>query len=130
MAKPTRRPCVVAIVEDDAGVRSATESLLRSAGYATRSFASAEEFLRSRRGRRPDCLILDVELPHMNGLELQASLVQKRIQIPAVFITANEDSRRQFETQALQSGAVALLRKPFDDKELLQAVRLGCSRRS
>jgi FixJ family two-component response regulator len=127
MAKARRTPRLVAVVEDDEGVRTATESLLRSAGYATRTFGSAEQFLRSRLRRQASCLILDVELPGMSGLQLQERLAQRRLHIPVVFITAIEDRGRRFEIEVLQSGAVAYLRKPFDAKELLRAVRSACS---
>ena len=113
----------VAIVDDEAALREATDSLLRSAGFRAESFASAEDFLRSKRRDSASCLILDVRLPGMSGLELQRHLAGNGFQIPIVFITAHEDSDGKIQAQALRAGALAFLRKPFDDEELLSGVR-------
>jgi FixJ family two-component response regulator len=113
----------IAIVDDEAAVREATESLLRSAGLPAETFASAEDFLRSPYRDRAGCLILDVGLPGMSGLELQRLLTANGEQIPIVFITAHEGRHDQMKAQALQAGAVKFLRKPFSEEDLLSAVR-------
>jgi len=112
---------LIAIVDDDEAVRSALEGLMRSAGLQTRSFASAEEFLES--GLHPDtgCLIADIRMPGMSGLELQAKLNSENCRIPTIFITAHGDERMRM--QALRAGAVEFLAKPFDDEALLDSVR-------
>ena len=112
---------MIAIVDDDEAVRSALEGLMRSAGLQTRSIASAEEFLES--GLHPDtgCLIADIRMPGMSGLELQAKLNSENCRIPTIFITAHGDERMRM--QALRAGAVEFLAKPFDDEALLDSVR-------
>ena len=112
---------MIAIVDDDEAVRSALEGLMRSAGLQTRSFASAEEFLES--GLHPDtgCLIADIRMRGMSGLELQAKLNSENCPIPTIFITAHGDERMRM--QALRAGAVEFLAKPFDDEALLDSVR-------
>ena len=114
---------VIAVVDDEAALREALESLLRSAGFKALTFASAEEFLASERGKGAACLILDVRLPGMSGLELQLHLAKSSSQIPIVFITAQEDADGRLLAQALRGGALACLRKPFDDEDLLRAVQ-------
>ena len=122
--KQTRRNNgLVAIVDDDLAVREATESLLRSAGFKAEKFASAEEFLQFSGQDRACCLILDVGLPGMSGLELQRVLAHNGFRIPIVFITACNNSDDRIQAQALRAGALAFLRKPFDDEDLLNAVR-------
>jgi FixJ family two-component response regulator len=113
-----KRQLLVAIVDDDAGMRAAIENLLNSAGLRTRSFASAEEFLRSAQSGKAGCLILDLRLPGMSGLELQRELQAKGPAIPVIFVTAEADV-----TQASGTGAVAVLRKPFDPDELSRLVK-------
>jgi len=114
---------VIAIVDDQAALREATENLLKSAGLKAVSFASAEDFLQATPLDGAGCLILDVRLPGMSGLELQQRLAADGIHVPIVFITAQEDSDGQMRAQALRSGALAFLRKPFNDEDLLNAVR-------
>ena len=111
---------VVAIVDDEKAVCRAIGRLVTSAGFKSEIFSSAEEFLRSCRERQPDCLILDLSLPGMSGLELQQQLATDRCRTPIVVVSAHDDTLSR--SQALQGGAVAFLGKPFDDEALLQAV--------
>jgi len=111
----------VAIVDDDAAVRAALEGLLRSAGLSAQSFDSAESFIESGQQFQTGCLIADIRMPGMSGLELQAKLNAERCRIPIVFITAHGDS--QMRMQALRAGAVEFLAKPFNDEALLETVR-------
>jgi FixJ family two-component response regulator len=111
----------VAIVDDDELMRGALHGLLQSAGLEARTFASAEEFLKSGEWQRCGCLITDIRMPGMSGLDLQAALKADRIAIPIIFITAHGDERMRM--QALRSGAVEFLAKPFDDEVLLETVR-------
>ena len=115
------QPGVVAIVDDDGSVRSALMGLLRAAGYRARAFASAGEFLASGPAREVACLVLDVRMPGMSGLELQAELAARSLRLPIVFITAHGDDEAQ--RRALQAGAIAFLQKPFDDEALLGSIR-------
>jgi FixJ family two-component response regulator len=111
----------VAIVDDDEAVRVALEGLLRSAGLTARAFESAEEFINSGQQRQIACLISDIRMPGMSGLELQAKLNVEGCRIPIVFITAHGDAKMRM--QALRAGAVEFLAKPFDDEALLESVR-------
>jgi len=111
---------VVAIVDDEKAVCRVIGRLVTSAGFKSEIFSSAEEFLRSCRERQPDCLILDLSLPGMSGLELQQQLATDRCRTPIVVVSAHDDPLSR--SQALQGGAVAFLGKPFDDEALLQAV--------
>jgi FixJ family two-component response regulator len=121
---------VIAIVDDQAALREATQNLLKSAGLKAVSFASAEDFLQATPLDGAGCLILDVRLPGMSGLELQQRLAADGIHVPIVFITAQEDSDGQMRAQALRSGALAFLRKPFSDEDLLNAVRSALETRT
>lgn len=114
-------PALVAIVEDDELMRGALQGLLKEAGLPARAFASAEEFLRSGAQHLSSCLIADIRLPGMSGLDLQARLSAEQIRIPIIFITAHGDER--IRTQALRAGAADFLAKPFDDEVLLRSVR-------
>lgn len=111
----------VAIVDDDELMRGALQGLLKEAGLPARAFPSAEEFLNSAALNRSSCLIVDVRLPGMSGLELQARLREEQTEIPIIFITAHGDERMR--TQALRAGAADFLSKPFDDEALLRSVR-------
>jgi FixJ family two-component response regulator len=111
---------VVAIVDDDEAVRVALEGLLKSAGLPARAFESAEEFIESGQQFQVDCLITDIRMPGMSGLELQAKLNTEGCRIPIVFITAHGDAKMRM--QALRAGAVEFLAKPFDDDVLLESV--------
>lgn len=119
MDAPTSPP--IAIVDDDELMRGALQGLLKEAGLPARTFASAEEFLESGDPQRCGCLIADIRMPGMSGLDLQAALKADRIAIPIIFITAHGDERMRM--QALRSGAVEFLAKPFDDEVLLETVR-------
>jgi FixJ family two-component response regulator len=112
---------MVCIVDDDELMRGALQGLLREAGFPAHAFASAEEFLDSGRQQQCGCLIADIRMPGMSGLDLQARLNAERIRIPIIFVTAHGDERLRM--QALRSGAVEFLAKPFDHRVLLDTVR-------
>lgn len=112
---------LVAIVDDDESMRSALLGLLRVLGLEARAFGSAEEFLESGQQHQTACLIADIRMPGMSGLELQAKLNADRCRIPTIFITAHGDAKMRL--QALRAGAVEFLAKPFDDEALLTSVR-------
>lgn len=111
----------VCIIEDDESVRRALRRSIRSLGFDVEAFATAEEFLDSMEPIFPSCLILDVHLPGMNGLDLQRRLQADGRNIPVVVITAYADE--EVEEQAFQAGAIAFLPKPFEEGTLLQVVR-------
>ena len=115
------KPRLVAIVDDDDSMRSALQGLLQSAAFPARSFASAEEFLKSGQQHQVACLIADIRMPGMSGLELQAQLNTQRCRIPIIFITAHGDEKMRM--QALRAGAVEFMAKPFNDEALLESVR-------
>ena len=117
---------VVAIVDDDDLIRSALQGLLKAVGLPARTFASAEEFLESGQQHDAACLIADIRMSGMSGLELQCRLNADRIRIPTIFITAHGDERMRL--QALRAGAVEFLAKPFDNKALLDSVRAALER--
>ena len=111
---------LISIVDDDDALRSALENLMRSAGLRAQGFSSAEAFLRSEQLHETACLILDVRMPGMSGLELQRQMAVGNSHIPVIFITAYAaDDRRN---QALEAGAAAFLYKPFQEGELLNAI--------
>jgi FixJ family two-component response regulator len=114
---------LIAIVDDDDLMRNAVQGLLKSVGLPARAFASAEEFLLSGQQRQTACLIADIRMPGMSGLELQAKLNAERCRIPTIFITAHGDVKMRM--QALRAGAVEFLAKPFDDEVLLENVRVA-----
>jgi FixJ family two-component response regulator len=114
---------VVAIVDDDDLMRGALQGLLKAVGLPARAFASAEEFLQSGEQHAVACLIADIRMSGMSGLELQAKLNADNIRIPTIFITAHGDARMRM--QALRAGAVEFMEKPFDDEVLLQSVRVA-----
>jgi FixJ family two-component response regulator len=119
-------PPVVLIVDDDAAMREALEALLRSVGLQVVAFASAAEFLR---GKLPDavrCLVLDVRLPGLSGLDFQAELAAAKIEIPIIFMTGHGDIK--MSVQAMKAGAVEFLTKPFRDQDLLDAVQSALER--
>jgi FixJ family two-component response regulator len=119
--EPQRKTKVIAIVDDDESARTAIHGVLKSAGLKPRSFASAEEFLASGQQDEAACLITDIRMPGMSGLELQARLAEDNCRIPIIFITAYGDTRMR--AQAMQGGAIVFLGKPFDDKILIESVR-------
>jgi FixJ family two-component response regulator len=112
---------LVAIVDDDDSMRIALDGLLKAVGYPAQAFASAEEFLKSGQQHQTSCLIADIRMPGMSGLELQAQLNAERCRIPIIFITAHGDAKMRL--QALRAGAVEFLSKPFDEEVLLESVR-------
>jgi FixJ family two-component response regulator len=114
---------MIAIVDDDDSIRSALQGLLESAELPAQSFASAEEFLKSGQRQQIACLITDIRMPGMSGLELQAKLNSERCKIPIIFITAHGDEKLRM--QALRAGAVEFMAKPFDDEALLESVRVA-----
>src|SRR5882762_9191821 len=116
-----RRP--VCIVDDDASVREAVGSLLRSVGMTVETFGSAREFLANPRSDAPGCLVLDVELPGLSGLELQRELLKEHAQIPIVFLTGHGDI--PMSVRAIQAGALDFLTKPVDADQLLEAIARG-----
>jgi FixJ family two-component response regulator len=111
----------VFVVEDDACLRSALDAFLRSYDFRVRLFSCAKEFLSESFADAPDCLILDLCLPEMSGLELQEKLVQADLHIPIIFITGHGDIR--LAVRAIKAGAVEFLTKPFDDQDLLHAIQ-------
>jgi FixJ family two-component response regulator len=117
---------LISIVDDDESVRESLSSLLRSAGFGTRVFASAEEFLNSAHRRDTACLILDLRMPGMSGLELQSRLSDADHKIPIIFITAHGEEGDRM--QAFKAGAVDFLYKPFSEKALLKAVDTALKR--
>jgi len=112
---------LVAIVDDDNSMRCALQGLLESVELPAQSFASAEEFLKSGQHHQIACLIADIRMPGISGLELQAKLNNECCRIPIIFITAHGDEKMRM--QALRAGAVEFLAKPFDDEVLLERVR-------
>jgi FixJ family two-component response regulator len=116
-----RKKNMVAVVDDDDLMRIAVEGLLKSAGLASQTFASAEDFLKSGQQHQVGCLVADIRMPGMTGLELQAKLNTEHCRIPTIFITAHGDEKMRM--QALRAGAVEFLAKPFDDEALLESVR-------
>ena len=112
---------MVAVVEDDDSYRVAVQRLLKSAGFSVQSFATAEDFLRSGRQHETGCLISDIRMPGMSGLDLQARLNADHCLIPTIFITAHGDE--DMRLQAMRGGAVKFMVKPFDGEILLESVR-------
>src|SRR6202163_3633087 len=112
---------VVAIVYDDDSMRAALQGLLKAVGLSARAFASAEEFLQSGQQHQTGCLIADIRMSGMSGLELQVKLNAEQCRIPTIFITAHGAPRMRM--QALRAGAVEFLAKPFDNEVLLESVR-------
>jgi FixJ family two-component response regulator len=112
---------LVAIVDDDSSIRTAVQDLLEAVSLPVQGFASAEEFLRSGKQRVTACLIVDIRMPGMSGLELQENLNAEDCRIPIIFITAHGDEKMR--AQALRAGAVEFLTKPFDDGVLIERVR-------
>ena len=113
-------PSVISIVDDDASVRVATDNLLRSLGYTVHTFASAEEFLRSVHFNDTSCVIADVQMPAMSGVELQALVLAQGHRVPFIFITAfPEETIRE---RAMKAGAICFLTKPFDRVTLIKCL--------
>ena len=117
---------IVFVVDDDISVRESLESLIRCEGWEPETFASAEEFLNRPRVLAPSCLILDVSLPDLNGLDLQKRIASDRKDMPIIFITGYGDV--PMTVKAMKAGAVEFLTKPFSDEELLSAIRQSIER--
>jgi FixJ family two-component response regulator len=111
---------VISIVEDDAAVRAATENLVKSLGFDVYAFGSAQEFLQSHRVAETACLISDVQMPNMSGVELQADLANRGFRIPTIFMTAFPDE--SVRRRAMDAEAVGFLHKPFNGKALIQFI--------
>jgi FixJ family two-component response regulator len=116
----------VFIIDDDPLYRRSSERLVRSVGFSAQSFESARDFLSSRRPNVPSCLILDVRLPGLSGLDLQRELVEAGVHIPIIFVTGHGDI--PMSVQAMKAGAVEFLTKPFRDQALLDAIRQAIGR--
>ncbi|HKE62726.1 MAG TPA: response regulator [Nitrospira sp.] len=112
---------LISIVDDDAALRMSIDDLIRSAGFRAKGFASAESFLRSPDRQETACLILDVRMPHMNGLELQQHIVEAKWNIPIIFITSFADEAVRAE--AMGAGAIDFLYKPFSEDKILNALQ-------
>jgi FixJ family two-component response regulator len=116
----------VFVIDDDASMRASIQGLLKSAGLRSESFATAEEFLCNKRPDSTSCLVLDVSLPGVNGLDFQRELANAGIQIPIIFVTGHGDI--PMTVKAMKSGAIEFLTKPFHDQDLLDAVRQALDR--
>jgi FixJ family two-component response regulator len=125
---PTHKHQLVVIVDDDAGVREATESLLNSAGFATACYESAEAFLGARLGRKARCLVLDLHLPGMSGLELYAAIRAEGLGTPVILLTATHDPGGELLAGALSAGIAGVLYKPFDGDALVSLVQAAIDR--
>jgi FixJ family two-component response regulator len=127
VAAPKSQPQpVVFVVDDDVSVRESLELLIKFAGWQPETFASAKDFLARPRTTTPCCLVLDVSLPDLNGLELQKLIASERTDMPIIFITGHGDV--PMTVQAMKAGAVEFLTKPFDDEVLLSAIRHAIKR--
>jgi FixJ family two-component response regulator len=123
---PQTETSIAYVIDDDAGLRDGISNLLRSVDIPSQTFGSTKEFLRSKRADIPGCLILDVRLPGMSGLEFQTELKKLGVDLPVVFITAHADV--PMGVQAMKAGAVEFLCKPFREQELLDAVRTAINK--
>lgn len=117
---------IVFVIDDDESMREALRSLIRSVGLSVQTFASAHEFLQSKRPDAPACLILDVRMPGLSGLDLQRELSEANIHIPIIFITGHGDI--PMSVRAMKAGAVEFLTKPFRDQDLLDAIQQALDR--
>jgi len=122
----TEPQSIVFVIDDDAEVRKALDSLIRSVGLSARLFASAQEFLEAKRPQVPSCLILDVRLKGISGLDFQSKLADANIPIPIIFITGHGDI--PMSVRAMKAGAIEFLPKPFRDQDLLDAIHLAIER--
>jgi FixJ family two-component response regulator len=116
---------IVYVVDDDASVRTAMDSLIRSAGFRVQAFATAQDFLGSKPAS-PGCLVLDLQMPGLSGLDLQRELVEAEIDIPVIFVSGHADI--PLSVRAMKAGAVEFLTKPFDDQDLMDAIRQAVER--
>ena len=114
---------MISIVDDDESVREATDALVRSLGYAAATFASAEEFLDFDRVHATSCLIADVQMPGLSGIDLQHRLLAQGVQVPIIFVTAFPDERTR--KRALDAGAIDFLSKPWSDEQLISCLDMA-----
>jgi FixJ family two-component response regulator len=122
----TAAEAVVFVVDDDVGTRESLKNLIRSVGLRAETFASAQDFLRSTRPDAPSCLVLDVRLPGLSGLDLQKRMAEVELEIPIVFISGHGDI--PMSVRAMKAGAVEFLTKPFREQELLDAIQQALER--
>lgn len=122
----TKIDSIVYVIDDDPSVRDAIKSLIRSVGMNVETFASAQEFMSCKRPEAPGCLVLDVRMPGLSGLDLQRELTDARINIPIIFITGHGDI--PMSVRAMKAGAVEFLTKPFRDQDLLDAIAQAIDR--
>jgi FixJ family two-component response regulator len=122
----SRSTPTVFVIDDDANVRASIQGLLKAVGLRSEIFETAEEFLRNQEPGGPGCLVLDVSLPGVSGLELQRKLADSGVRIPIIFLTGHGDI--PMTVKAIQSGAVEFLTKPFDDQALLNAIQMAFDR--
>lgn len=122
----TNNDSIVYVIDDDPSVREAINSLIRSVGLQSKAFASAHEFMSCERPDMPACLVLDVRMPGLSGLDLQSELAEAGIRIPIIFITGHGDI--PMSVRAMKAGAVEFLTKPFRDQDLLDAITQGIDR--
>jgi FixJ family two-component response regulator len=121
-------PVVISIVDDDESVREATKGLVRSLGYTAATFESAEEFLNSERRYDTSCVIADVQMPGLSGVEMQRRLIEEGHDLPMIFVTAFPEDR--VRATALEAGAVGFLSKPFNEEHLIGCLDSALGRRS
>jgi FixJ family two-component response regulator len=126
MPQSRESDAVIAIVDDDPSVREGLSSLIRSAGLQIKTFASAQEFLARPDAEAPSCLVLDLQLPGLSGLDLQKRMTEVGLEIPIVFLTGHGNIPAS--VQAMKAGAVEFLTKPFDEQDLLQAIHEAIER--
>ena len=126
MGQPREPEVVIAIVDDDPSVRRGLQRLVRSAGWKAEAFASAQEFLARSRAKSPNCVLLDLQLPGLSGLDLQKRMAEVGLEIPIVFLTGHGNIPAS--VQAMKAGAVQFLTKPVDSQELLQAIEEAVQR--
>lgn len=126
MRESRQSDAIIAIVDDDASVREGLQSLIRSAGWRVETFASAQDFLGRRGAEPPSCLILDLQLPGLSGIDLQKQMAEIGLEIPIVFLTGHGNIPAS--VQAMKAGAVEFLTKPLDEQKLLQAIQEAIER--
>jgi FixJ family two-component response regulator len=126
MKGPSDAPPIVFVIDDDESIREALKSLLRSVGLRVELFGAASEFLKSKLPDAPSCLVLDVRLPGLSGLDFQTELAKANVHIPIIFITGHGDI--PMTVRAMKAGAVEFLTKPFRDQELLDSVGIALER--
>ena len=126
MCEPLESNAIIAIVDDDPSAREGLQALIRSAGWRAETFASAQDFLDRPGAEAPSCLVLDLQLPGLSGLDLQKRMAEGGVEIPIVFLTGHGNIPAS--VKAMKAGAVEFLTKPFDEQELLQAVQEAIER--